>query len=258
MVAKGISLTPVPRPIPVDELLLVKTVHRFCGGIIIRITLAPHRADRADITKPLRVADRGILNAPVRMMNELIPDLIPGTPDFSTGPRSKSTTSTWNCSPQRELATNPLSGKLGADHMLLPRAMAGTWAPWCWSPPAGYQWRTGPVCTDMRIVLRFRGRGSPADNEAPDPGGRDDSDDAGCSREVKLRVGGHRRQYQAGHPGVDSGVVAVYRTGTEGPSPARTPHRSSYRRESPLRSAGTQRRAVYWPGLKNICERSRG
>jgi dihydrofolate reductase len=25
-------------------------------------------------------------------------------------------TSTWNSSPQRELATNPLSGKLGADH----------------------------------------------------------------------------------------------------------------------------------------------
>src|SRR5260370_30596825 len=40
-----------------------------------------------------------------------------GTPDFSTGPRSKSTTSIWNSSPQRELATNPLSGKLGADHL---------------------------------------------------------------------------------------------------------------------------------------------
>src|SRR6185312_9415465 len=39
-----------------------------------------------------------------------------GTPDFSTGRRSKSTTSTWNSSPQRELSTNPLSGKLGADH----------------------------------------------------------------------------------------------------------------------------------------------
>ena len=38
-----------------------------------------------------------------------------GTPDFSTGPRSKSTTSTWNSSPQRKLAINPLSGKLGAD-----------------------------------------------------------------------------------------------------------------------------------------------
>ena len=40
-----------------------------------------------------------------------------GTPDFSTGPRSKSTTNTWNSSPQRELTTNPLSGKLGADHL---------------------------------------------------------------------------------------------------------------------------------------------
>ena len=39
---------------------------------------------------------------------------------FSTGPRSKSTTSTWNSSPQRELATNPLSGKLGADQWETP------------------------------------------------------------------------------------------------------------------------------------------
>src|SRR5580693_2721219 len=39
-----------------------------------------------------------------------------GTPDFSTGPRSKSTTSTWNSRSQRELTVNQLSGKLGADH----------------------------------------------------------------------------------------------------------------------------------------------
>jgi hypothetical protein len=39
-----------------------------------------------------------------------------GTPDFSTGPRSKSTTSTWNSRSQRELSVNQLSGKLGADH----------------------------------------------------------------------------------------------------------------------------------------------
>src|SRR5690349_20543340 len=38
-----------------------------------------------------------------------------GTPDFSTAPRSKSETSTWNGSPQRELTTNPLSGMFGAD-----------------------------------------------------------------------------------------------------------------------------------------------
>ena len=37
-----------------------------------------------------------------------------GIPGFSTGPRSnKSAMSTWNGSPQRELTTNPLSGKLG-------------------------------------------------------------------------------------------------------------------------------------------------
>jgi hypothetical protein len=34
----------------------------------------------------------------------------------ATGPRSKFTTSIWNSRPQRELTTNPLSGKLGADH----------------------------------------------------------------------------------------------------------------------------------------------
>ncbi|MGI8450359.1 MAG: hypothetical protein ACR2MP_24925, partial [Streptosporangiaceae bacterium] len=39
-----------------------------------------------------------------------------GTPGFSTGPRSKSAMSIWDGSPQRELTTNPLSGKAGADH----------------------------------------------------------------------------------------------------------------------------------------------
>ena len=40
-----------------------------------------------------------------------------GTPDSSTGRRSKSTTSTWNSRSQRELTVNQLSGKLGADHL---------------------------------------------------------------------------------------------------------------------------------------------
>src|SRR5207244_6320916 len=71
----------VPRAVAVDELFLVKAVYRFRYGIIIGIALAPHGADRADITQPLSIADRGILNAPVRMMNELIPDLIPRRPD---------------------------------------------------------------------------------------------------------------------------------------------------------------------------------
>src|SRR5712671_6109460 len=39
-----------------------------------------------------------------------------GTPGFSTGARSKSTTSSWNSRSQRELTVNQLSGKLGADH----------------------------------------------------------------------------------------------------------------------------------------------
>jgi hypothetical protein len=38
------------------------------------------------------------------------------TLDSSTGPRSKSMTSTWNSRSQRELTVNQLSGKLGADH----------------------------------------------------------------------------------------------------------------------------------------------
>src|ERR1017187_2216734 len=40
-----------------------------------------------------------------------------GTPDFSTEPHGRSTRNTWNGSPQRELTTNTLSGKLGADHV---------------------------------------------------------------------------------------------------------------------------------------------
>jgi hypothetical protein len=51
-------------------------------------------------------------------------------------------------------------------------------APWCWSPPAGCQWRAGLRRYEDRA--RLRGRGSPADSEAPDPGGRDNNDDAGC------------------------------------------------------------------------------
>src|SRR6266571_6165335 len=38
-----------------------------------------------------------------------------GTPGFSTEPHGRSTRNTWNGSPQRELTTNTLSGKLGAD-----------------------------------------------------------------------------------------------------------------------------------------------
>ena len=45
-----------------------------------------------------------------------------GTPGFSIGRRDKSARNTWNGSPQRELTTNPLSGKLGADQ----RSQGGT------------------------------------------------------------------------------------------------------------------------------------
>jgi len=89
----------------------------------------------------------------------------------------------------------------------------------------------------MRIVLRFRGRESPEDNEAAEPGGRDDNDDAGCFSEGESACRRTSERHQAGHPGVDSGLVVVYRADTEGPCPACTPHRSSYRRQSPLRSA---------------------
>src|SRR6266700_1900252 len=40
-----------------------------------------------------------------------------GTPGFSTEPHGRSTRNTWNGSPQRELTTNTLSGKLGADQL---------------------------------------------------------------------------------------------------------------------------------------------
>src|SRR6266700_1844133 len=52
-----------------------------------------------------------------------------GTPDFSTGHRSRSTTSTWNSRSQCELTANPLSGKLGADQgprPIRPAHRAGT------------------------------------------------------------------------------------------------------------------------------------
>ena len=38
-----------------------------------------------------------------------------GIPDSGTGPHSRSMRNTWNGSPQRELTTNTLSGKPGAD-----------------------------------------------------------------------------------------------------------------------------------------------
>jgi hypothetical protein len=66
----------------------------------------------------------------------------------------------------------------------------------------------------MRIVLLFRGRGSPEDNEAAEPGGRDDNDDAGCFSEGESSCRRTSERYQAGHPGVDSGLVVVY-----GPTP---------------------------------------
>src|SRR6266700_7042237 len=47
-----------------------------------------------------------------------------GTPDFSTGHRSRSTTSTWNSRSQCELTATPLSGKLGADHSSPPTSTA--------------------------------------------------------------------------------------------------------------------------------------
>ncbi len=81
-----------------------------------------------------------------------------GTPDSSTGRRTKSTTSIWNSRSQRELTVNQLSGKLGADHgsrrcctrtLLLPTRVA------CWDPRApllsGAQARTAvrPSCAEF-------------------------------------------------------------------------------------------------------------
>src|SRR5258708_32405506 len=49
-----------------------------------------------------------------------------GPPGFSTEPHGRSTRNTWNGSPQRELTTKTLSGKLGADHGHLRAMLART------------------------------------------------------------------------------------------------------------------------------------
>jgi hypothetical protein len=52
----------VPWAFAVDELFLVKAVHRFCCSIVIgAIAIVPHGVGRADTIQPLSVADRGIL-----------------------------------------------------------------------------------------------------------------------------------------------------------------------------------------------------
>jgi hypothetical protein len=71
----------------------------------------------------------------------------------------------------------------------------------------------------------------------PNPGGAMITTMQAVSRKVNLRVGGHRSDIRLDIWESTPGLVVVYRADTEGLCPACTPHRSSYRRESPLRSA---------------------
>jgi hypothetical protein len=47
----------LPGSLPADELLLVQRIDSLGGGIIVGISLAADRADRADILQPLGVPD---------------------------------------------------------------------------------------------------------------------------------------------------------------------------------------------------------
>jgi len=71
----------LPRTLEVDKLLLVQGIHRLGSDIIIGIALAPDRPDRPDIFQALGVTDRCILNASVRMVNQLTADVLPARPD---------------------------------------------------------------------------------------------------------------------------------------------------------------------------------
>src|SRR5271156_4479678 len=74
-------LGPAPRPFPLDELFLVKAVQRLGRRIIIRIALPPDCPDRADLAEPLGIADRGILNSAIRMMDQLAVHPVATRPD---------------------------------------------------------------------------------------------------------------------------------------------------------------------------------
>src|SRR5216684_759824 len=97
-----------------------------------------------------------------------------GTPDSSTGRRSKSTTSTWNSRSQRELTVNQLSGKLGAD-----QDDRGTWRAYedtmVLRPPRGTK---GPDITVRRVFVHSTARAGAAKiARARKPGrARDDLD----------------------------------------------------------------------------------
>src|SRR6185437_12965688 len=72
---------PGPRPVPLDQLLLVETVQRLRGSIVVGVSLAPDRADRVYLTKPLSIPDRRVLNSAVGMMNETPVHPVTARPD---------------------------------------------------------------------------------------------------------------------------------------------------------------------------------
>src|ERR1039457_6584509 len=90
-----------------------------------------------------------------------------GTLDFSTGPRSKSTTSIWTGSSQRELTINRLSGKLGA-HQSGGSPARGASAPTASSSPADDTSTTSSANTS--ITTTPTGRPGPSARDPPTAG----------------------------------------------------------------------------------------
>src|SRR5579862_2530555 len=72
---------PGPRATSLDQLFLVKTVQRLRGRVVVRVSLAPYRADRADLAAPLSVPDRRILHSAVGMMDKVLADPVTARPD---------------------------------------------------------------------------------------------------------------------------------------------------------------------------------
>src|SRR5258708_7872691 len=78
-------------------------------------------------------------------------------PDFRTEPHGRSTRNTWNGSPQRELTTNTLSGKLGADQN--PENLTGRQeVKLAWIEKTHpYHWRAYPLKAGPRLPFQLKG-----------------------------------------------------------------------------------------------------
>ena len=63
-------IDPLPAAAEIDKLPLVQAIQRFRRSIIVGITFTPDRTDRVRLLQPLRIADRGILDTTIRMMDQ--------------------------------------------------------------------------------------------------------------------------------------------------------------------------------------------